>query len=83
MQSIDALGEALQAFEGGVVLVSHDARLISTVCADETTSQVWVVDGGKVHFYKGTFDDFREELTNEIKAELDAEDEARAAQKAQ
>ena len=82
MQSIDALGEALQAFEGGVVLVSHDARLISVVCADETISQVWVVDGGQVHFHKGTFEDFRQQLSQEIKDELDAEEEARAAAKA-
>ena len=36
MQSIDALAEALQAFEGGVVIISHDAQLLSRVC-DETS----------------------------------------------
>lgn len=68
MQSIDALGEALEAFEGGVVLVSHDARLISTVCADETRSEVWVVDGGEVHFHKGTFEDYRREARRALRA---------------
>ena len=71
MQSIDALAEALEAFEGGVVLVSHDARLISTVCEDETKSQIWVVDHGQVEFYQGDFEAFRRELIDEIKHELD------------
>ena len=36
MQSIDALAEALEAFEGGVVIISHDAQLLARVC-DETS----------------------------------------------
>ncbi len=35
-QSIDALSDALEAFEGGVVIISHDAQLLSRVC-DETS----------------------------------------------
>ncbi|KAE8692933.1 ABC transporter F family member 4 [Hibiscus syriacus] len=46
MQSIDALADALDEFTGGVVLVSHDSRLISRVCKDEEKSQIWVVDNG-------------------------------------
>ena len=38
-QSIDALAEALEAFEGGVVIISHDAQLLTRVC-DEETSEV-------------------------------------------
>lgn len=32
MESIDALAEAINAFEGGMILVSHDFRLVSQVC---------------------------------------------------
>ena len=40
MACIDSLAEAINRFDGGLVLVSHDFRLISQV-ADE----VWVCDG--------------------------------------
>ncbi|KAK9093875.1 hypothetical protein Scep_025344 [Stephania cephalantha] len=71
MQSIDALAEALEEFTGGVVLVSHDSRLISRVCEDEEKSQIWVVENGTVRTYPGTFEEYKEELQREIKAEVD------------
>jgi ATP-binding cassette, subfamily F, member 1 len=36
MQSIDALSEALVDFEGGVVIISHDAQLLSRVCDENS-----------------------------------------------
>lgn len=71
MQSIDALGDALEEFTGGVVLVSHDSRLISRVCEDEEKSQIWVVENGTVRTFPGTFEEYKEELQKEIKAEVD------------
>lgn len=38
IESIDALAEAINEFEGGVIMVTHDERLIR-----ETESQLWVV----------------------------------------
>ncbi|MBA0857689.1 hypothetical protein Goshw_015667 [Gossypium schwendimanii] len=71
MQSIDALADALDEFTGGVVLVSHDSRLISRVCEDEEKSQIWVVDNGTVNTFPGNFEDYKEELQREIRAEVD------------
>ncbi|KAK5803725.1 ABC transporter F family member 4-like [Gossypium arboreum] len=71
MQSIDALADALDEFTGGVVLVSHDSRLISRVCEDEEKSQIWVVDNGTVNSFPGSFEDYKEELQREIRAEVD------------
>ncbi|XP_058757315.1 ABC transporter F family member 4-like [Vicia villosa] len=71
MQSIDALADALDEFTGGVVLVSHDSRLISRVCDDEEKSQIWVVEDGTVRRFPGTFDEYKEDLLKEIKAEVD------------
>ncbi|KAI3683914.1 hypothetical protein L1987_84429 [Smallanthus sonchifolius] len=58
MQSIDALADALDEFTGGVVLVSHDSRLISRVCDDEEKSQIWVVENGSVEEFDGSFEDY-------------------------
>ncbi|KAK0595890.1 hypothetical protein LWI29_010899 [Acer saccharum] len=71
MQSIDALADALDEFTGGVVLVSHDSRLISRVCEDEERSEIWVVENGTVMTFPGTFEEYKEELQREIKAEVD------------
>ncbi|KAG6686067.1 hypothetical protein I3843_11G000600 [Carya illinoinensis] len=71
MQSIDALADALDEFTGGVVLVSHDSRLISRVCDDEEKSEIWVVENGTVRTFPGTFEEYKEELQREIKAEVD------------
>ncbi|KAJ1288011.1 hypothetical protein BS78_02G055600 [Paspalum vaginatum] len=71
MQSIDALADALDEFTGGVVLVSHDSRLISRVCEDEQKSEIWVVEDGTVKKYDGTFEDYKDELMDEIRKEVE------------
>lgn len=50
LQSIDALADALEEFEGGVVIISHDSRLLSRVCDDAERSEVrgllcWLLQG--------------------------------------
>ena len=41
MEMIDSMAEAIKAFQGGVVVISHDFRLLQHV-ADE----IWVIDKG-------------------------------------
>ena len=49
-----ALAEAINDFEGAVIMVSHDRYLIEA-CAD----QLWVVAGGTVTSYDGDLEDYR------------------------
>eukprot|EP00894_Picocystis_sp_ML_P001178 jgi/Pico_ML_1/51695/g266.t1 len=74
MQSIDALADALEEYTGGVIIVSHDARLLSRVCDDEERAEVWIVDNGTVTRYNGDFEDYRDDLIREIVAEQDEEE---------
>jgi len=43
METIDALADAINAFEGGLVLVSHDFRLINQVA-----SEIWICENQTV-----------------------------------
>jgi len=48
-----ALNQALQGFEGSVILVSHDRHLLRSVCDD-----LWLVDDGKVDIFDDGVDDY-------------------------
>ncbi|XP_062597281.1 ATP-binding cassette sub-family F member 3-like [Saccostrea cucullata] len=61
MESIEALGEAIQKFQGGVVLVSHDERLIRMIC-----KELWVVKDGNVKSLDGGFDEYRNIVEKEL-----------------
>lgn len=54
MESIDALAIAVQQFKGGVVLVSHDMRLISQVA-----NEIWICDKQTVQPYQGDISSFK------------------------
>ncbi len=50
----EALSDALQAYEGALVLVSHDRHLIRA-CADT----LWLLDGRQAREYPGDLDDYQ------------------------
>ena len=56
----EALGMALNEFEGTVMLVSHDRALLRAVC-----DEFWLVGRGKVGPFDGDLDDYQRYLLEE------------------
>lgn len=67
IESIDALCDALKAYNGGVVMVSHDARLIESV-----ECQLWVVENNNVTPWQTGFKGYREYLLAKLEEQLAA-----------
>lgn len=65
MESIDALARCLKKFQGGVVMISHDMRLISQ-CAE----QIYICDNKKITLYKGDIMDFKMQTKKENSKKL-------------
>ncbi|GFF42260.1 uncharacterized ABC transporter ATP-binding protein C29A3.09c [Aspergillus udagawae] len=60
IEGMDALSEALQRFEGGVVMVSHDVTMLRNVC-----TSLWVCDKGTVHKFDGTVDAYKKMISSQ------------------
>ena len=65
IESIDALAEALNDYQGGVIIVSHDERLIR-----DTNCQLWVIEDQSIEEIDGGFDDYRKEVLDELGEEI-------------
>lgn len=65
IESIDALAEAIVGFKGGVIIVSHDERLIR-----DTECTLWVIEDQTINEIDGDFDDYRRELLEELGEEI-------------
>src|ERR1700685_4471609 len=59
-----ALTVALQSFEGGMLIVSHDRHLIKTVA-----DSLWLVADGRLSVFDGDLDDYQLWLRSRSKAE--------------
>jgi len=64
METIDALAEAINHFEGGLVLVSHDFRLINQV-ADE----IWICEKQKVTKWEKDILAYKDHLKSKVMKE--------------
>jgi len=65
IESIDALGDAIKEYDGGVIIVSHDERLIR-----ETECQLWVIEEQTINEIEGAFDDYRKEVLDQLGEEV-------------
>jgi ATP-binding cassette, subfamily F, member 2 len=61
MESIDALAKAVNEFKGGMVLVSHDMRLISQVA-----KEIWICDNKKITKYQGDILNFKMDMREQM-----------------
>ncbi|KAH8341653.1 hypothetical protein KR074_000329 [Drosophila pseudoananassae] len=64
METIDALADAINDFDGGMVLVSHDFRLINQVA-----EEIWVCEKETVTKWKGGILTYKDHLKSKIVSE--------------
>jgi len=64
METIDALADAINGFEGGVVLVSHDFRLI-----DQVADQIWICEKQTVTKWEGDIVSYKDHLKAKVMKE--------------
>jgi ATP-binding cassette subfamily F protein 2 len=56
-ESIDALAKAVNEFQGGLVLVSHDMRLIGQVA-----KEIWICDNKTIAIHRGDIQSFKMDM---------------------
>lgn len=70
IESIDALCDAIKEYDGGVVIVTHDARLI-----ESTNCLLWVVGDQDVVEFDGKFSDYRQLILDDLAKKATVEEE--------
>ncbi|KAK4939145.1 ATP-binding cassette, regulator of translational elongation [Elasticomyces elasticus] len=58
IEAMDALSIALQQFQGGVLMVSHDVTMLQNVC-----TSLWVCDKGTVEKFPGDVNAYKKKIT--------------------
>lgn len=61
MEMIDSMAEAIKQFNGGVVVISHDFRLLAQVA-----EEIWVVDRG-LKVWDGDIRSYKNSLKKKLK----------------
>lgn len=72
IETIDALCDAINEFNGGIVVVTHDQRLI-----EECDCTLWVVEKQGVTPWEAGFDDYKDTILQQLEAEVEKEAQAR------
>lgn len=58
IEAMDALSTALQNFQGGVLMVSHDVTMLQNVC-----TSLWVCDKGTVEKFPGDVNAYKKKIS--------------------
>ena len=58
IEAMDALATALQQFQGGVLMVSHDVTMLQNVC-----TSLWVCDNGTVEKFPGDVSAYKKKIS--------------------
>jgi ATP-binding cassette subfamily F protein 3 len=67
IHSVDLLVEALNKYEGSLILVSHDRYFISRIA-----NKIWEIDDQKIREFKGTYAEWEDWKERKIKADAAA-----------
>ncbi|XP_071102777.1 ATP-binding cassette sub-family F member 2-like [Haliotis cracherodii] len=65
LETIDALADAINEFDGGMILVSHDFRLISQV-----TEEIWICEHQKVTKWDSDIFSYKEHLAKKVHKDM-------------
>jgi ATP-binding cassette subfamily F protein 2 len=71
METIDALAAAINDFDGGMMLVSHDFRLISQVA-----EEIWICNKQKITKWAGDIFSFKQSLIKKLEKETERAEKA-------
>jgi ATP-binding cassette subfamily F protein 1 len=73
IETVEALISALKAYTGGVIMVTHDARLVEQVECD-----LWICERGGVFKWNGSFEEYRHALIADLARREKEQEEQRA-----
>lgn len=61
LDAINALSIALNSYEGGLLVVSHDQNFVEIVC-----NQIYMIENKKCKQFRGSFNDYRKYLRSAL-----------------
>ena len=67
IETIEGLARSLATFEGGVLMVSHDQRLIQLVC-----DEIWNLEENQVQVWPGNMKSYKKHITDQMDARVKA-----------
>ncbi|KTW25892.1 hypothetical protein T552_03166 [Pneumocystis carinii B80] len=70
INTIDALSDAINNFNGGAIIISHDFVLINRVA-----TEIWVIDNGEIKVWDGSIKEYKESLKKKFQEKREKEAE--------